>query len=116
MVQEDLRGSRGPIAAARRTLRVTEPLTTSLRGLWVSGFPSSGNGGRQREGFHVISVRCHLSKNQPGLPQKSSEKLCNEGKGPKYPAAQKPNGVVAPLAFDQVVAATAVHEQDRRVR
>ena len=27
------------------TLRVTEPLTTSIRGLWVSGNPSPGNGG-----------------------------------------------------------------------
>ena len=35
----------------------------------------------------MISVRRHLSKNGPGLPQKSSENLCNEGEGdPKTPA------------------------------
>ena len=35
----------------------------------------------RRDGHHVISVRRHLTKNRPGLPQKSSEKLCNEGEG-----------------------------------
>ena len=39
-----------------------------------------------------------------------------KGRGPKYPAAHKINGVVAPVAFYVVVAATAVHGQDRRVR
>ena len=79
----------------------------------------------------MIWVRRHLSKNWPGLPRKSLEISCNEGegpqgphlvllvrkgRGPKYPAAHKLNGVVASVAFCEVVAATTIHGQDRRVR
>ena len=64
----------------------------------------------------MISMRRHLSKNRPGLPQISLENPCNEGEGTQYPAAQKLNGVVAPVAFYEVVAATTVHGQDRCVR
>ena len=73
-------------------------------------------------------MRRHLSKNWPGLPHKSLENSCNEGertqgphlvllvrreRGPKYTAAHKLNGVVASVAFYEVVAATTVHGQDR---
>ena len=79
----------------------------------------------------MISVRRHLSKNRPGLPQKSLEISCNEGEGPQgphlvllvrkgegtqVPAAHKLNGVVASVTFCEVVTATTVHGQDRRVR
>ena len=41
--------SKTPRSRGVGTLRVTEPLTTSLRGLWVSGNPSPGNGGRNEK-------------------------------------------------------------------
>ena len=41
--------SKTPRSRGVGTLRVTEPLTTSLRGLWVSGNPSRGNGGRREQ-------------------------------------------------------------------
>ena len=46
-------------------------------------------------------MRRHLTKNRPGLPQKSSETPHNalfvERGGDPRPAAQEPKGVVAPL-------------------
>ena len=41
--------SKTPRSRGVGTLRVTEPLTTSLRGLWVSGDPLPGNGGRNEK-------------------------------------------------------------------
>ena len=83
----------------------------------------------QRKGHHLISVQRHLTKNRPGLPQKSSEKPCSEGegdprtpacsargkkekaKGPRCARKKKLNGVAAPPAFYKVVAATTVQSR-----
>ena len=79
----------------------------------------------------MISVRRHLTKNRPGLPQKSSETpstglldtaewtqgphLRTRERGPKDPAAQTLNGVVAPFrAPSRLLRQLLVHEQDRR--
>ena len=67
----------------------------------------------------MISVRRHLTKNRPGLPQKTSETpstslLVKRRKGPKDPAAQTLNGVVAPFeAPTRLLRQLLVHEQDR---
>ena len=61
-------------------------------------------------------MRRLLSKNRPGFPQKSSENSCNEGEGNQVLLCSTLNGVVAPVAFYEVVAATTVHGQDRGVR
>ena len=92
------------------TLRVTELLTTSLRGLWDSGNPVTGQWRTERKGHHVFSVRRHLTKNRPGLPQKSSETpstvvVVKRGRGPKDSAAQTLNGAYS--CSVKVVAATA---------
>ena len=61
----------------------------------------------------MVSVRRHLTENRPGLPQKSPETpstalLVKRERGPKDPAAQTLNGVVAPFSGShKVVAATA---------
>ena len=79
----------------------------------------------------MISVRRHLTKNWPGLPQKSSETpstallvkrergpkdpAAHKGRGPKDPAAQTLNGVVAPFQVPtRLLRQLLVHEQDRR--
>ena len=79
----------------------------------------------------MISVRRHLTKNRPGLPQKASETTCTtllvkrrrgpkdptarKGRGPKDPAAQELSGVVAPFqAPTRLFRQLLVHEQDRR--
>ena len=64
-------------------------------------------------------MRNHLSKNRPGLPQKSSETQCttllvnrrrgpndptaHRGRGPKDPAAQEVKGVATPLASTRLL-------------
>ena len=85
----------------------------------------------ERKGHHVVSVRRHLTKNRPGLPQKSSEipsisllvkrergpkdPAAHKGRGPKDPAAQTLNGVVAPFHSPaRLLRQLLVHEQDRR--
>ena len=60
----------------------------------------------------MTSVRRRLTKNRPGLPEKSSEipstsLLVKRERRPKDPAAHKLNGAVASVAFSEVVAATA---------
>ena len=73
-----------------------------------------------RKGHHVISVRRHLTKNWPGLPQKSSETpstalLVKRERGPKDPTAQTLNGVVAPFqAPTRLLRQLLLHEQYRR--
>ena len=93
--------SKKPRSRGVVTLQVTEPLATSLRGLWVSGHTFWGNGGQQRKGHHVISVRRHLTKNWPALPQKSSENpyttlVVERERVPKDPAAHKGRGPKKP--------------------
>ena len=68
----------------------------------------------------MISVWRHLTKNPPGLPQKSSETpstslLVKRGRGPKDPASQTLNGVVAPFqAPTKLLRQLLVQKQDRR--
>ena len=79
----------------------------------------------------MISVRRHLTKNRPRLPQKSSETpstallvrrergpkdpVAHKGRGPKDPATQTLNCVVAPFhAPSRSLRQLLVHEQDRR--
>ena len=103
--------SKTPRSRGVGTLRVTEQLT-------------------ERKRHHVISVHHHLTKNLPGLPQKSSETpstallekkgegpkdaAAHKGRGPKDPAAQTLNGVVALFqAPTRLLRQLLVHEQDR---
>ena len=58
----------------------------------------------------MISMRRHLSKNRPGLPQKP---LVKKERGPKDPAAQGLNGVVAPFSVSsKLLRQLLIHEQD----
>ena len=54
-----------------------------------------------------------LLQRRGGTPSCSARE---KGEGTQVPSAQTLNGVVKPVAFHEVVAATTVHGQDRRVR
>ena len=112
------------------TLRVTEPLTTSFGdcGSVVTRHRAMADGTKrtsrdlgaaspeQKPARPASEVVGDLLQRREGAQGTPSVLLVRKERGPKYPAAQTLNGVVAPVAFYEVVAATAVHWQVRRVR
>ena len=119
--------SKTPRSRGVGTLRVTEPLTTSLRGLWVSGNPSPGNG-TERKGHHVISVRRHQKPAGPAsevvrdpvhCAARNKEEgaqgpRCAQGKGTQGPCANTEWRRGAFQAPTRLLRQLLVHEQDRR--
>ena len=88
---------RRPEAVGWAPLVCAGPLTTSLRGLWVSGLLPPGNGG-PNEG--AATQKTDRATQRGGDPKNTdlrkedlSKQLGCEGKGPENP------GVVAPLTF-----------------
>ena len=70
------------------TLRVTEPLTTSLQGLWVSGNPSRAMADGTKRTSRDLGAALP-DQNRTGLPQKSSEP-CHFSAREKGEGAQGP--------------------------
>ena len=83
------------LTAAARSRGVVTPSSDGTAGYLPSGTvgqwqPVTGQWRTERKLHHVISVRRHLTKNWPGLPQKSSETpstalLVKRGRGSQGP-------------------------------